>query len=73
MINMGKIIEEKLVEEDRKPGWLARQMGRSRSYVERLLEKSTIDTGDLIIISKVLKFNFFTYYSTYIEEHLSQK
>jgi plasmid maintenance system antidote protein VapI len=73
MIEIGKIIEEKLAEEDRKPGWLARQMGRSRSYVERLLEKSTIDIGDLIIISKVLKFNFFTYYYTDIEEHLSQK
>ncbi|MDR1345748.1 MAG: XRE family transcriptional regulator [Bacteroidales bacterium] len=70
MVHIGKIIEEKLVKESRTPAWLARQMGHHRSYVHRLLKKPTVDTGDLEIISNILKFNFFTCYNSSIEEYL---
>ncbi|MDR1345662.1 MAG: XRE family transcriptional regulator [Bacteroidales bacterium] len=71
-IHIGKLINEKLIEKNETPSWLAQQMGRSIKEVQRILSKPSINTGDLDIISEILNVNFFMYYQAEVEEYLSK-
>lgn len=43
--------------------WLAEQLGCHRTNLYNIYEKSTIDTGVLMRISRILNYNFFELYS----------
>lgn len=58
-INIGLIIEQKLNELNISKSELARRIGIPNQNVNRILEKSSIDTDKLIKISKALDYNFF--------------
>jgi len=62
-IHIGKLIEEKLNEMGMKKSEFAKRIYKQRQNVNDLLSKESIDTSDLLLISEVLKFDFFTEYS----------
>ncbi len=62
-IHIGKLIEEKLNEMGMKKSEFAKRIYKQRQNVNDLLNKESIDTNDLLLISEVLKFDFFFEYS----------
>jgi plasmid maintenance system antidote protein VapI len=65
-INMGKLIHDKLNENDRSVAWLAKKVYRSPSALCKLLKHDTINHELLLRISKVLDYNFFSCYSDHL-------
>jgi hypothetical protein len=61
-IDIGKLILQKLKEENLSVTWLAEKMYIEPSYFHKMLKKKSIDTNLLLNISKVLHYNFFQYY-----------
>ena len=68
-INIGLIIEQKLNELGMSKSEFGRKIGIPQQNVNRILDKSSIDTDKLITISEALGYNFFTEY----EDDLSTK
>lgn len=62
-IHIGKLIEEKLNEMGMKKSEFAKRIYKQRQNVNDLLSKESIDTNDLLLVSEVLKFDFFIEYS----------
>ncbi len=62
-IHIGKLIREKLDKNGQSASWLAKKVHCDRSSFNKLLKKDHIDTKLLLHISKVLNFDFFSYYS----------
>lgn len=59
-VNIGLIIEQRMNELDISKSELSRRIGIANQNVNRILERSTIDTDKLVTISEALDFNFFT-------------
>jgi IS30 family transposase len=70
-LDIGQLILQKLKEEERTAAWLARKMGRHRSYITRLLRKNDIHVNDLSEISKLLNCNFLGLYNNTTPKDLS--
>jgi hypothetical protein len=66
-IHIGKLIEEKLNEMGMKKSEFAKRIYKQRQNVNDLLNKESIDTSDLFLISEVLKFDFFAEYSNFLK------
>ncbi len=62
-IHIGKIIYNELHRQGHTNQWLADQMSMDRSTVQRLFNKSSIDTQRLFRLSKILGVDLFKYYS----------
>jgi plasmid maintenance system antidote protein VapI len=62
-IHIGKLIQAKMEAEGRSVTWLAKQLHCYRSNVYKIYQKQTIDMDLLLRISKILKTDFFNYYS----------
>ena len=58
-IHIGNIIEKKLTELGMKKSEFAKRIHKQRQNINDLLSKESIDTNDLILISEILKFDFF--------------
>ena len=63
MINIGRLIREKLEEQQQTIVWFSKQLCCSRTNVYKILNKNSIDTNELMRISKILHFNFFEIYA----------
>lgn len=63
-INIGKKIKEVLDETAISVVDFAKSIGLTRNGAYKVFEKETIDTGQLQKISKVLKHDFFAYYTS---------
>lgn len=61
-INIGLVIEQKVNELGLSKSEFARKIGIPSQNVNRIFEKSSIDTDKLIIISKALGCDFFSFY-----------
>lgn len=61
-LNIGLLIEQKLNERDMSKSELARRTGIANQNINRILEKSSIDTEKLVKISHALNYNFFQDY-----------
>ena len=48
--------------------WLASQLGYHRTNLYKIYSMQTIDTGVLLRISRILKYDFFALYSEKISE-----
>jgi len=74
-IHIGKLIWDKLKEDGYSVSWLARKMSCDRTNIYRIFDKPHIDTGQLIRISRILRFNFFIHFSNFIDDvaHLDTK
>ena len=59
-VNIGLTIEQKMNELDISKSELSRRIGIANQNVNRILERSNIDTDKLVTISEALDFNFFT-------------
>jgi plasmid maintenance system antidote protein VapI len=62
-IHIGKLIRAKMEAEGHSVAWLAKQLHCNRSNVYKIYQKQMIDTDMLLRISKILKTDFFNYYS----------
>ena len=62
-IHIGNIIRDELHRQGHTNQWLADQLSIERSTVQRLFNKPSIDTQQLLRISKVLGKDMFIYYS----------
>ena len=68
MVHIGKCIEHELRSQRRSVKWLADQLFCDRSNVYRLLQRESVDTAQLMRISRILECNFF---EAYIREYTS--
>ena len=62
-IHIGNLIRDELRRQGHTNQWLADQLSVERSTVQRLFNKPSIDTQQLLRISKVLGKDMFAYYS----------
>lgn len=62
-IHIGNIIRDELHRQGHTNQWLADQLSVERSTVQRLFNKPSIDTQQLLRISKALGKDMFIYYS----------
>lgn len=67
-VNIGLLIEQKMNELDITKSEMARRSGIANQNINRVLERSSIDTDKLVAISEALDFNFFDCFRS-IEEH----
>ena len=58
-INIGLLIEQKMNELGVSKSEMARRSGIANQNINRVLERTSIDTDKLIAISEALNFNFF--------------
>jgi len=72
-IHIGILIQSKMNEEGRKTKWLAKNIHRSRSQVYRMYDYKHIKTELLISISILLKTDFFSIYSEYVNRKIREK
>ena len=66
-LHIGNLIQKKLVELRIGPTEFARMINTSKQNVYAIFKRKSIDTDQLLLISKVLRFNFFRYYSEHME------
>lgn len=62
-IHIGNIIRDELHRQGHTNQWLADQLSVERSTVQRLFNKPSIDTQQLLRVSKVLGKDMFIYFS----------
>ena len=62
-IHIGNLIRDELRRQGHTNQWLADQLSVERSTVQRLFNKPSLDTQQLLRISKVLGKDMFAYYS----------
>ena len=67
-VNIGLLIEQKMNELDINKSEMARRSGIANQNINRVLERSSIDTDKLVAISEALDFNFFDCFRS-IKEH----
>ena len=63
MVHIGKKIKEVLEARGLSVKSFSQEINKSRTVVYNIFERETIDTGLLKSISKVLKYDFFSYYT----------
>jgi hypothetical protein len=62
-LHIGKLIQKRLSEMRIGPTEFARMINTSKQNVYAIFKRKSIDTDQLFLISKVLRFNFFLYYT----------
>jgi len=70
-IHTGKLIQQKMEEEGRKAEWLAKKIPCHKNHIYRIYEQEYIHPQLLERISIILKYNFFSHYSNYINEQIN--
>lgn len=63
MIKIGELIKKQLHTQGKTVVWLAQQLSCSRNNVYKIFHSHSIATQDLLRISKILNYDFFTLYS----------
>ena len=62
-IHIGNLIRDELRRQNRTNAWLMERIGVSERTLQRLFNRSSIDTQQLFLISTVLSTDFFQHYS----------
>ena len=62
-VAIGEIIKQELKNQGKTSVWLAEELGCHRTNVYKIYNINTIDSGMLFHISKLLKVDFFKYFS----------
>ncbi|GAP73054.1 hypothetical protein SAMD00024442_59_2 [Candidatus Symbiothrix dinenymphae] len=65
-IHIGKLIKSKLAEDGRSVVWFADKLHCDSSNIYRIFQKQWIDNEQLLDISLILGYDFFTTFSDYI-------
>lgn len=63
MVHIGQLIKQEMLRQERTPAWLARHINCQRTNIYYIFSQSSINTDQLIAISRALKKNFFEYYT----------
>lgn len=69
-MQIGERIRRRLDEQGNTVVWLARQLSCSRTNVYKIFEKSNLDTGLLMRVSVILKYDFFKLYSEELKKSM---
>jgi len=72
-IHIGILIQHRMNEEGRKTKWLAKNIHRSRSQIYKIYDYEHIKIELLISISILLKTDFFSIYSEYVNRKIREK
>ena len=72
-IHIGEQIRIKSTEKRIKPVELARLISTTKQNVYSIFRRKSIDTDQLVLISKALEFNFFEYYKDLVQGALVQE
>ena len=67
-IHIGKLIREKLHEQERTAVWLAKQLGCDRTKVYRIFNSKDLYSDIILIISKTLNYDFFSHFSKLVND-----
>ena len=67
-IHIGKFIENKLREQERSIGWLARRISCDRSNLRKILQQPFIHSSMIWRISRIMDYDFFKYCSVTLQE-----
>jgi plasmid maintenance system antidote protein VapI len=62
-VAIGEIIKRELKNQGKTSVWLAEKLGCHRTNVYKIYNRNTIDSGMLFHISKLLKVDFFKYFT----------
>lgn len=62
-VAIGEIIKQELKNQGKTSVWLAEELSCHRTNVYKIYNRNTIDSGMLFHISKLLKVDFFKYFS----------
>ena len=66
---IGERIKQELKRQGKTSVWLAKQLGCHRTNIYKFYAKSSIDTGMLLHISRILGYNFFKLLSDEYEKN----
>jgi hypothetical protein len=66
MIHIGKLIQEKMKADGRSIAVIRAECGISRTLMTDIFKRESMDTAQLLTISKVLNYDFFRHYSALI-------
>ena len=69
-VHIGELIKGTLKQRRKSVVWFAGELSCSRTNVYKIFSKQSIDTYDLLRISKILDFDFFEIYSDELRNHL---
>lgn len=70
-IHIGNIIRNELRRQGNTNEWLADRIGVTERTLQRLFNKSSIDSSQLLTLCRVLNFDFFQFYSEELKKHNS--
>ena len=74
MIHIGQIIAEEMQKRGCTKAWLAKQLYCHPTNIGKLLKRQSVDTEQLLKISKIMGINFFEYYAQeFMQEKISVK
>ena len=62
MVHIGELIKQTLKQRRKSVVWFAGELSCSRTNVYKIFSKQSIDTYDLMRISRILDYNFFEVY-----------
>lgn len=62
-VAIGEIIKRELKNQGKTSVWLVEELGCHRTNVYKIYNRNTIDSGMLFHISKLLKVDFFKYFT----------
>lgn len=62
-VHIGKMIEKKLRERGCQVTWFANELCTERTNIYKIFRRRSIDTELLMKISRILEYDFFSYYS----------
>lgn len=62
MVHIGELIKQTLKQRRKSVVWFAGELSCSRTNVYKIFSKQSIDTYDLMRISRILDYNFFEIY-----------
>lgn len=68
-LHIGKLIQKKLDESNLSRKIFAERIHKSRSHLYKVFSRDYINTDDLLVISRVLKHNFFQYFSDELKQY----
>lgn len=68
-MHIGKKIRQTLKEKGHTVVWFANELSCHRTNIYKIFDKPSIDTYDLMRISRILDYNFFDYLSNIYEKN----
>lgn len=69
-VHIGKAIAKRLAELNISKSELARRINIPQQHINRMLEKSSIDTARLVAVCNAMEFNFFSLFSKAVQDEI---